>query len=300
MGKLYLPMNPNIDAATSSWLASVTFEIASDDDIVMVPATWDGSIMGDGDISIGLNVPKAAKGLRIRYGSETGKMKSCFSSLLEEIRFVIDSGKSISINSVDIESFSHLARYIDGALTSKGVWPKKIFGISFNPHMVDIGYIYESLRSSSNQTGEENKDLLDQWFEIMDSYLMKHRASSIARNEVDSISIEEHGGVKIACAIGSEAVQPQTICRFLFYRGADVVVYKDGDRIGAIRSRRSLRPDLSLLKDIIDEDGWHFYESGSMAARGTRSRPVESPSKYSVEKLKDLVAQISTKSTASL
>ena len=94
------------------------------------------------------------------------------------------------------------------------------------------------------------------------------------------------------CVESVDEISAQAISKFLFYRDVDVVIYQEGMHVGVIRSRKADSPDLSLLSSKIDEEDWYFYPKGTMAARGTRSRLVDTPSKYSKEELVEMVTEL--------
>ena len=292
MNLIYLPKNPSIDIATTAWYASILNGVP-ETDIRTVPATWTGKEMSSSDMCIGLNVEeKEIDGLSIKYGlNKNDRMDSCFTTYL----------KHLEIN-IETSPFNSLSTYLSLTLTGRGPWPNTK-NSSFNPHLVDISYIFEALKGRITNIGKDSdtdvdSELLNIWFEIMDSYLYKQRSSIRAQEIANGIQIELVGDVSIACVESEGDISAQSISKSLFNKDVDVIVYKEGTHVGVIRSRKVQSPDLSLLSSKIDEDDWYFYPKGTMAARGTRSRLVDTPSKYTKEDLMSLVAELINDSVA--
>jgi hypothetical protein len=278
--KLYIPKNPTLDVASSAWLISTTQGI-NEENIIYVPATWSGVDMLDSDVSIGLNATLAENGLHIRYGNKSGHMKSCFSVCLE------------MLPSKSYGTFISLSNYISSLLTSKGPWGKAK-NLGFNPNMIDMNYMYDSLRTWFSKGENEESELLLMWFEVMDAYRNKQLAHVKASEIADEIDMKEVGGLLIACVENTDEIPAQAISRQMFFKNADFVIYKEGSHVGIIRSREVLEPDLNELKHLIDEEDWYFYPSGTMASRGTRSRPIDTPSKYTLEDLESMLEKVIT------
>jgi CRISPR-associated protein Csx3 len=77
----------------------------------------------------------------------------------------------------------------------------------------------------------------------------------------------------------------------LFERGAKVVIYTDGNNIGAIRKDG----ESFSLKDLLEEKlgrqetGWFFHDHGFLAARGTFKNPSSSKSSIEPEKIAEIL-----------
>ena len=121
---------------------------------------------------------------------------------------------------------------------------------------------------------------------------MKQDSNSKAQDIAEQIEIKDIDGIGVACVETTEGIPAQAISKFLFYRNTDIIIYKENNHVGVIRSRKAVEPDLTSLQDKLDEDGWYFYPKGTMAARGTRSRPVDTPSKYTLEDLFTMVSEV--------
>lgn len=290
--RLFLPRKPSFDVATSAWLSDIAKMYDSDSGgIRFVSAVWDGDEMDDGDISIGLNAPNATKGFTVKYGAgESKRFKSCFSTLLEEVMFRQARG-DVALAGKNFPVLLNLSYYINKvSSSSRSIWPKRIPGINFSPSTVDMNFMYSALRmDAKDDEGEE--EYLMSWYATMDSYYAKLAINAASDQIVETANIIECNGIRIARA-SDELGEPQSISRSLFHKKrVDVVIYKDGNHVGVIRSKKSREPDLNILKDRIDETGWHFYAQGTMASRGTKSRPIDTPSKYSISAIEALLVQ---------
>ena len=180
------------------------------------------------------------------------------------IRYGNKSGQMRSCFSVCLEmlpaesygTFTSLSNYISSLLTTKGPW--------------------------------------GMWFEVMDAYRSKQLSHVKASEIADEIDMKEVAGLLIACVESTDEIPAQAISRQMFFKNADFVIYKEGSHVGIIRSREVLEPDLNELKHLIDEEDWYFYPSGTMASRGTRSRPIDTPSKYTLEDLESMLEKVIT------
>lgn len=278
---VFIPKNPNIDSVTTAWI--FCYENGrSQSDIELVPATWDGSEMSDSDVCIGLNAPKAHDRQSYRYGPNADKrMISCLSNYISNYK-----GTS------NLDFLSSLSGYIDNSLTNRGAWAKSLAkGGDFNPYLVDIACVFDSYKHRAREVAPDDEDtyLIDFWFDLLDGYRGKQENTNKARDLSEKVEMTNVEGVSIACVEDTEGVSAQDISRFLFSKGANVIIYQEGNHVGVLRSRRASFPDLTVLRNHIDEDGWYFYPKGTMASRGSRSKPIEGDSIYS---LKDLLEKV--------
>lgn len=293
-GKLFLPRKPSFDVATSAWLSdisNVSFSTGEEDNITFVSAVWDGSEMTDSDVSIGLNAPESKSGLSIRYGTDQArKFKSCFSTLLEEVMFRQARG-DVDLKDKNLDVLLNLSYYINKvSSSSRSIWPKRIPGINFSPSTVDMNFLYSALRMDSKNDEQEMANL-QSWFSTMDIYYEKLSTNALSDKFVESAHVMECNGIRIGKA-SDENGDTQSISRSLFHKKkVDVVIYRDGNHVGLIRSKKSTEPDLNILSGRIEEDGWYFYPQGTMASRGTKSRPIDTKSRYTIQEIEALLVQ---------
>jgi len=81
----------------------------------------------------------------------------------------------------------------------------------------------------------------------------------------------------------------------LFSRGADFVVYVDGNNLGVVRRTDcsiSTATDrlLGLIREAGEEGEWFVHPAGFLVARGTRKAPARTPSRLTAKQIADAVA----------
>ncbi len=143
--------------------------------------------------------------------------------------------------------------------------------------------LLESLRYSNLKT---DHDILTVFEEMFSGLLERGRLRIAASQEV--ARAEFPFGPTIA--IVKEKKNPFTV-DLLFEKGAQVVIYTDGNNIGVLRKDGAELNLKELLEVEIgsQESGWFFHDHGFMAARGTFKNPSTSKSKITPEIIAEIL-----------
>jgi len=254
--KVYTHSYVDLDAAFSAALVRLN-NCDKKCDIKFIPADHDGVGLDDGD-SIIVDVYAGGKGLK---GD-----KSAFSSYL-----------SMHCNNVYQEAFSNLANFID-AQDSTGDWTTgyEIYGDGIDS-IPTLQYLFNSLRSSF----DDDEALVNFAHNVLIGDLANYKKLKKALLEADE---SEWVYNNIAITKGKE-VQTTGI---LFSRGADFVIYENGNNLGVLRSKYLTKINLGdkLKKEL---PSWFHHESGFLSSWGTRKAVKSAPPSISSEQLAGLV-----------
>lgn len=254
MATIYTHLDLDVDTAASIWLWR---RLHSQEAwaLKLVPATWDGSGLAEGDVALGLDA--AGRGIRPRRSAD-GSVASCFHRILGE-----HLPPEAAENEKLLRPIADLldAQRRDGNLTRLG-FPAR-YGI----------YALSGTFLALKLTARDEHDLLASFGRILDGFVHLAELS----DEVGRLAQEAEMIGEVALVLDQNH---PGLHRAVFRRGARFLVFKDGNNIGILREARERAHLAKLLKSRLEEPGWFFHPRGHMAARGSRRAPASTPSRY--------------------
>lgn len=264
MATIYAKAVMDLDTACAVWAAKTFWAKDPDAEVVLVPPDWDPQRQL-ADTELAVDVEAGGQGIR-------GKL--------------IDGGRTSTFSEVvsrfapadDYEVLTPVMEYVDRFDMSRtpyesmtrAVWHRDGYITSLAGIFRGLAVIYDS-----------PMDTLDTVHDIMDGLLEVGRHRRQAAKFADHAKWIQLDGL---CAAISEDVPGKysvTVNGLLFERGADVVVFSQGNNIGALRSDRYSQTTLDHpeVRRLVDrEPGWFFHRNGYLVARGTRTNPAKTPS----------------------
>jgi|SaaInl7_150m_RNA_FD_contig_21_2022702_length_959_multi_11_in_0_out_0_2 hypothetical protein len=175
------------------------------------------------------------------------------------------------------EAFTNLSRFID-AQDSTGDWSTgyEIYGEGMES-IPTLQYLFNSLRSSY----DDDKALVNFAHNVLIGELKNYKKYRKALVEA-----EEAEWVYNNIAI-TKGVETQTT-GILFSKGADFVIYEDGNNLGVLRSKYLAEVNLgNKLKSELPS--WFHHESGFLSSWGTRKAIKSTPPSISSEQLAGII-----------
>jgi len=181
-----------------------------------------------------------------------------------------------------------LANCCDQAEVIKQKNPIKLFHIS--------GYI-----NALRQAGHNDKEIINKIFVMLHQYMPMLKTLAEAESQAGQIKIKSVYGTKYAVAESTNT----SINQILFEKGADIIIYKDGNNIGYLRNAETQEPNLNLLKLDLSAKlksknkseefkEWFFHPNGFIACRGSRKHPAKTPSVLSLKDLEEILIEALT------
>ena len=281
--KIFTHKGVDLDACCSVW-AIKEFFIRDRNATVTVhfrPANWDGDGMGPDDFAV--DIVAGGRGIKGKQDKD-GTVHSCFATLMRE-RFV---------PKVDKRAFAKIIKFVD-AQDAHGS-AVKFLAPDLSP---DVASIFAAvninvvLRALQVRHGDD-LFVLEFISDILSGMLMMARAKQgPALAEADRAEILYDD--KVAVSIGGVEHATNGII-FAKYR-VRVIVYTHGHNIGVIREGlETLRMDHDdILEDIRkagEEGEWFAHSKGFKISRGSRTSPVDGPSKVNPYTLARTVARL--------
>lgn len=261
--------NVDLDAVASLWAyGKFSGQPVSLDNVKFVPANFDGSGMGEGDVA--LDIYAGGKGIKGEKGKD-GAVHSCFASLISAY---CDEGEQLALKElvafVDAQDRGNAAKNLGVTGDAARIW-------SFTG-------LNSVLRAFQGMNPRNDRLVAEKMFEIFDGLYHSGQRRAEAEKEADTAKI-----------LGDVAIIENAKCfgtnGTLFERGIKSVVFVDGNNLGAVRGDDAdIRMDHPAIKAAVgDEQGWFFHPAGFLAARGTRKAPAESKSAVQPQALADAI-----------
>ena len=253
---IYTHIRPDLDAACSVWAAQIFLGPVYD--VRLVPANWDGSDAEEDAIILDLDA--GVKGEK----SSDGAVHSCFAYLVDQ--HADDEEKAALAPIVEVveaqdtgrirELYNQLAND-PGRLSTLGPY------LGLNSVLRALQDVYKNDLKAIEVFGDVLTGIYAARFERVRAESEADRADEVAPGAFV---------VRNPKARGVNGV--------LFERGAKVVVYVDGNNLGAVKSDQVTgRIDGEPVRSLTaGEDGWFFHPAGFLAARGRFKAPASSPS----------------------
>jgi len=252
--KIYTHLSLDLDAASAVSLYLLDNHMLSCEDVVFVPADFDGKDMATEDVAI--DIYAGGKGIK--------GTKSAFSTVLNN-----------EVENKYKSAFTNVSYFIDIVDTTHGLSSRELPNDGV-PTMLDT---FRWLKKSCNS----DKYLLQQWSHVISGIWHSHKdylkAVSAAKTAV------WEGNVAII-----KGIVPLQTSTLLFNSGAELVVYESGFNMGVMRSPKCNVHIGRKLKDFLPE--WFHHPDGFLSCWGTNKAPKDIPSDYSVDFVADLASAL--------
>jgi hypothetical protein len=255
--RIHTHFNIDLDAAASVWAFT---RFVGEGEVFFHPANWDGREMKEGE-DVALDIEAGGQGLKGEREAD-GTTHSCFASLVK-----------MHCSASDREALHSLVEFVDAQ--DRGGNAAEVLGVTGTAKKVlSATGINAVLRAFQALNPRDDKTVVEKMGEVFDGLLKTGRSRLAAEEQA---ATAEWVGGEVAIIENATAMSTNGV---LMERGAKVVVFVDGNNIGAVRrSDVQLRLDHPAVKEVVaGEEGWFFHPAGFLAARGTRKAPATSKS----------------------
>ena len=269
MKRIFTHVHVDLDAALSAAFVKTFVTDFKDAELVFVPAQWQGvstvqipyDFVKDQDIAVDVE----AGGFGIKGDAFQGRVGSAFSTLVKtygtpEMR----------------KSLKGLCDYLDREDTGQSHVSKDV---------VTLGTVLHSLRF----TYPENKadaGLVQFCSQFLYGFYQKSLNALKAQEVADQARVFGSKKRKVALVTLPSGTNLYGVTEALFKKGIHVVVYVDGNNVGAMRSKhcqKSLNhPSFRKVVNALPGEDWFIHKDGFLVAHGTQKSPRPVPSKVKV------------------
>jgi hypothetical protein len=278
--KIFTHFVVDLDAVCSVWAAKQFIPGAKDAVVEFRPANWDGNDMADGDLAV--DIPAGGRGTKGEKG-EGGIVHSCLASIVSQYASPADQSALASLVCfVDAQdAHGSAVKFLAPEASRES---QAIFA------MTGLNAVLRALQAMHPRN---DAIVCDRMSEILSGMLQAGRARQRAAAEADKAEILDGG--KVAIVVNSREFATNGV---LFEeRGVRVIIYVDGNNLGAIRhSDELLRMDHAELRAVVEADGeaseWFAHSAGFLFCRGSRKAPAENPSKVNPRTLAEVAAKL--------
>lgn len=270
--KIYTHLNLDLDAASSTAIAMIYYNIPIENVIFTTPDIIKYTNIKSTDLILDIDHPQGLKGNLIEVGGQKYKT-SAFTCFLEKInsKFYKKIFKNIGIFVDAVDAFSDWTIPYD----------------IINNKLKDIPTLQLVFKAFKSNT-ENDYELLSKWKEIFYG-MIKLEVSRLEATELAKIAEWYTPDIAII-----EGVGHSNIISALFNEGAKFVIYSYKNNIGVVRQKRLKNINLgAYLKNYLPD--WFHHEAGFLSCWGSSKNPKDIPYDITTKQLAEYVIELSEK-----
>ncbi len=247
--------------------------------IKLVSADWDGKELQDGDIAVDIEAGGKGKKGNIEEGE---RVDSATVQIVEEYAPIEDR-----------QALQNIVYYInehDATGSAAGsIIGKEVLDRKSTIKILKCGSVDGLFRAAQAAIGyQDKKKIIEHFALVFEGYLINGR-KEVKAVELYPQRVKLHGrNNKIAFLDMKDA--PFALCEVAFEKGAEIIIYKNGNDIGIKRRNFSKFPVnhsliLKLIKDADEEDKWFIHPAGFLICTGSNKKHATFETKVRIDQL---------------